>query len=44
MYHPFVEAAAMTLVDILVAIVTFVVYCIMLYFLARLQASVGQFL
>jgi len=44
MYHPFIEAAAMTLVDIPITLVTLTIYCITLYFLAGLQETVGQFL
>ena len=44
MYHPFIEAAAMTLVDIPITLATLAVYCTVLYFLAGLQASAGQFL
>ena len=44
MYHPFIEAAAMTLADIPITFVTLTVYCVVLYFLVGLQASAGQFL
>ena len=44
MYHPFIEAAAMTLVDIPITLATLTIYCIVLYFLAGLQATGGQFL
>ena len=44
MYHPFIEAAAMTLVDIPITFVTLTVYCLVLYFVVGLQASAGQFL
>ena len=44
MYHPFIEAAAMTLADIPITVTTLTVYCIVLYFLVGLQASAGQFL
>jgi ATP-binding cassette subfamily G (WHITE) protein 2 (SNQ2) len=43
MYHPFIEAAAMTLVDIPITVATLAVYSIVLYFLVGLQASGGQF-
>jgi len=44
MYHPFIEAAAMTLVDIPITLVTLTVYSIVLYFVVGLQESAGQFL
>jgi ATP-binding cassette subfamily G (WHITE) protein 2 (SNQ2) len=44
MYHPFIEAAAMTLVDIPITFVTLTFYSIVLYFVVGLQASAGQFL
>jgi ATP-binding cassette subfamily G (WHITE) protein 2 (SNQ2) len=44
MYHPFIEAAAMTLVDIPITVATLTVYSVLLYFLVGLQASAGQFL
>jgi ATP-binding cassette subfamily G (WHITE) protein 2 (SNQ2) len=44
MYHPFIEAFAMTLADIPITIVTLTVYSIVLYFMVGLQASAGQFL
>ena len=44
MYHPFIEAAAMTLVDIPITFVTLTVYCLVLYFVVGLQATAGQFL
>ena len=44
MYHPFIEAAAMTLVDIPITFVSLTVYCLVLYFVVGLQASAGQFL
>ncbi|KAF9650879.1 pleiotropic drug resistance ABC transporter [Thelephora ganbajun] len=43
MYHPFVEAFAMTLADIPITLVTLTIYCIVLYFVVGLQASAGQF-
>ena len=39
-YHPFVEAAALTLVDIPITLVTIIVYCIIIYFMVGLQRSV----
>ena len=44
MYHPFIEAAALTLVDIPITFITLVVYTLILYFLVGLQASAGQYL
>ena len=39
MYHPFVEALALTLVDIPITAVTLVVFSIVLYFMVGLQRS-----
>ena len=44
MYHPFIEAFAMTLADIPITFVTLTFYSIVLYFVVGLQASAGQFL
>ena len=44
MYHPFVDALALTLVDIPITLVTMVLFSIILYFLAGMQDSPGQFL
>ena len=44
MYHPFIEAAAMTLVDIPITLATLTAYCILVYFIVGLQASASQFL
>jgi len=44
MYHPFIEAFAMTLADIPITLVTLTIYSIVLYFVVGLQASAGQFL
>jgi hypothetical protein len=44
MYHPFIEAAALTLVDIPITFIILVLYTIILYFLVGLQASAGQYL
>ncbi|KDQ32534.1 hypothetical protein PLEOSDRAFT_153783 [Pleurotus ostreatus PC15] len=43
MYHPMIEALAMTIVDIPVTIITTLIYSVVLYFLAGLQQSAGQF-
>lgn len=44
MYHPSIEYLAYTLVDIPLSLVTLVLFCIILYFLVKLQQSAGQFL
>lgn len=44
MYHPFIEAVALTLVDIPITFITIAIFSIMLYFIVGLQRSAGQFL
>ena len=44
MYHPFVEAAALTLVDIPITFITIMVFSVILYFMVGLQTSAKQFL
>jgi len=44
MYHPFIEAFAMTLADIPITLITLTIYSIVLYFVVGLQESAGQFL
>jgi len=44
MYHPFIEAAAMTLVDIPITVATLIPYSILVYFAVGLQESADQFL
>lgn len=44
LYHPFVEALALTLVDVPITFFTTVVFAIILYFMVGLQRSVDQFL
>ena len=44
MYHPFVEAIALTLVDVPITFTILLLYSIVLYFLVGLQSSAGQFL
>lgn len=44
MYHPFVEAIALTLVDMPVTFIIILLYSIVLYFLVGLQRTAGQFL
>ncbi|KZT01955.1 pleiotropic drug resistance ABC transporter [Laetiporus sulphureus 93-53] len=43
MYHPFVEALALTLVDVPITLMTMMVFSVILYFLAGLQDSAQQF-
>ncbi|PPR00573.1 hypothetical protein CVT24_005458 [Panaeolus cyanescens] len=42
-YHPFVEALALTLVDIPITLVTLIVFSIILYFMVQLQQTAHQF-
>jgi ATP-binding cassette subfamily G (WHITE) protein 2 (SNQ2) len=44
MYHPFIEAAALTIVDVPITFVTIMVFSLILYFMVGLQSSAGQFL
>lgn len=44
MYHPFVEAIALTLVDVPITFIILLLYSIVLYFLVGLQRTAGQFL
>jgi ATP-binding cassette, subfamily G (WHITE), member 2, SNQ2 len=44
MYHPMVEALALTLVDIPFTLVTMTLFTIILYFVVGLQLSAGQYL
>ena len=44
MYHPFVEAAALTIVDIPITFVTIMVFGVILYYLVGLANTAGQFL
>ena len=44
MYHPFVEAAALTLVDVPITFVTITVFSLIIYFMVGLQHSASQFL
>ncbi|KAA1475301.1 pleiotropic drug resistance ABC transporter [Dentipellis sp. KUC8613] len=43
MYHPFIEAAALTLVDIPITFITTMIFGIIIYFLVGLQKSASQF-
>lgn len=44
MYHPFVEAIALTLVDVPITFIILLLYSIVLYFLVGLQRTARQFL
>jgi ATP-binding cassette subfamily G (WHITE) protein 2 (SNQ2) len=44
MYHPFVEAAALTLVDIPIVFFTIMLFSVILYFMVGLQSTANQFL
>ena len=44
MYHPFVEALALTLVDVPMTFITIAVFSLVLYFVVGLQQSPAQFL
>lgn len=44
MYHPMVEALAMTLVDIPFTVMTMVFFSVIMYFVVRLQQTASQFL
>jgi ATP-binding cassette subfamily G (WHITE) protein 2 (SNQ2) len=44
MYHPFIEAAALTIVDIPMTFFTIMIFSVILYFMVGFQASAGQFL
>ncbi|KAG5638577.1 hypothetical protein H0H81_011797 [Sphagnurus paluster] len=43
MYHPFIEALALTLVDIPITFITTVIFGIIIYFIVGLQRSASQF-
>ncbi|KZV90437.1 pleiotropic drug resistance ABC transporter [Exidia glandulosa HHB12029] len=43
MYHPFVEAVALTLVDMPITFAILVVYSVIIYFMVDLQRTAGQF-
>ncbi|KAF8497411.1 ABC-2 type transporter-domain-containing protein [Russula emetica] len=43
MYHPFVEAAALTLVDVPITFITIMAFSLILYFMVGLQSSASQF-
>ena len=44
MYHPFIEAAALTLVDIPITFITIVAFTLIIYFFVGLQRTVDQYL
>ena len=44
MYHPYLEAAALTIVDLPIQITTMTAFAVVIYFLAGLQESAAQFL
>jgi ABC-type multidrug transport system permease subunit len=44
MYHPFIEAVALTIVDIPITFVTIMAFSLILYFMVGLQSSASQFL
>jgi ATP-binding cassette subfamily G (WHITE) protein 2 (SNQ2) len=44
MYHPMVEALALTLVDVPFTLVTMILFTIIVYFIVGLQVSAAQFL
>ncbi|KAG6824581.1 hypothetical protein H0H93_001862, partial [Arthromyces matolae] len=43
LYHPFIEALALTLVDVPITFATTILFSIILYFMVGLQRTVGQF-
>ncbi|KAF8965800.1 ABC-2 type transporter-domain-containing protein [Flammula alnicola] len=43
MYHPMVEALAMTLVDVPFTLVTIILFTVILYFIVKLQQTAAQF-
>ncbi|KDQ56556.1 hypothetical protein JAAARDRAFT_179141 [Jaapia argillacea MUCL 33604] len=43
MYHPFIEALAMTLVDVPITFLTLIVFAVVLYFLVGLRKTAAQF-
>jgi ATP-binding cassette, subfamily G (WHITE), member 2, SNQ2 len=44
LYHPFIEGAALTLVDIPITFITMLVFSVIIYFLTGLQRTASQFL
>ncbi|RDB26885.1 Brefeldin A resistance protein [Hypsizygus marmoreus] len=43
LYHPLIEAIALTLIDVPITFVTLVVFCVTLYFMVGLQRTANQF-
>ncbi|KAF8638207.1 hypothetical protein AX16_010553 [Volvariella volvacea WC 439] len=43
LYHPFVEALSLSLVDIPITVVILIIFCVILYFMVGLQSSADQF-
>jgi len=43
LYHPFIEALAFTIVDLPIAFLNTTVFSVVIYFMAGLQRSAGQF-
>ncbi|TFK38227.1 pleiotropic drug resistance ABC transporter [Crucibulum laeve] len=43
MYHPFIEAVALTLVDIPITLISLILFSVIVYFIVGLQASASQF-
>ncbi|KAF7428110.1 hypothetical protein PC9H_007329 [Pleurotus ostreatus] len=43
LYHPFIEAVALTIVDLPITLLTTGIFSILLYFIVGLQTSAGQF-
>ncbi|KAH9474468.1 Brefeldin A resistance protein [Psilocybe cubensis] len=43
MYHPMVEALAMTLVDVPFTLITIIIYTVIIYFVVKLQQTASQF-
>jgi len=44
MYHPMIEALAMTLVDVPFTVITITLFVVIIYFVSGLQTSAWQFL
>lgn len=44
MYYPFIEAAALTLVDLPINLLTLVIFTLLLYFIVGLEQTAGQYL
>lgn len=43
MYHPFIEALALTLVDVPLTLITQIIFAVIVYFLVGLQRTAQQF-